>query len=87
MPHKHNESCRDKIAKAQYKVTNWPLYNDALRRRGNFTMYFTADAIASWRPARTGKRGRPREYSDAALDAILMIRQVFHRFCRIKKNQ
>jgi len=78
MPYKFNESRRDKITKAKYKVMNWPDYNNALRQRGDFTMYFTEEAIAGWRPTRTGKRGRPQEYSDVAIEATLLIRQVFH---------
>jgi len=78
MPYKFNESRRDKITKAKYQVTNWPEYNAALRKRGDFTLYFSEEAIAGWRPARTGKRGRPQEYSEAAINATLLIRQVFH---------
>jgi len=61
MPYKFNESRRDKITKAKYKVTNWPEYNAALRKRGDFTLNFTEEAIAGWRSERTGKRGRPQE--------------------------
>jgi hypothetical protein len=78
MPYKHNESGRHKIEKVRYKVTNWPEYNDALRRRGDFTIWFTEDAIAKWCPAKTGARGRPREYSDVAIETAMFIRQVFH---------
>lgn len=78
MPYKFNESRREKITKAKYKVTNWPEYNNALRQRGDFTMYFAEETIAGWRPKRTGRRGRPQEYSDVAIEATLLIRQVFH---------
>ena len=79
MPYKFNESRREKIAKSKYKLTNWREYNEALRRRGDFTIYFTEDAIAGWRPAKAGKRGRPPEYSDVAIEATVLIRQVFHQ--------
>ena len=78
MPFKHNESRRHKIEKSHYKVTNWSEYNDALRRRGDFTIWFTEEAIAEWRPAKTGTRGRPQEYSDIAIETAVFIRQVFH---------
>jgi hypothetical protein len=78
MPYKFNESRREKIKKAKYKVTNWKEYNNALRKRGDFTMYFSENAIAGWRPEQNGKRGRPQEYSDLAIEATLMIRQVYH---------
>ena len=41
MPYKHNESRRNKFTKPKYKVTNWPEYNDALRQRGDITIWFT----------------------------------------------
>jgi hypothetical protein len=61
MPYKHSASRRHKFTKPKYKVTNWPEYNDALRRRGDLTIWFTEAAINEWRPAKTGARGRPQE--------------------------
>src|ERR1700732_4265003 len=78
MPYKHNESRRHKIEKARYKVTNWPEYNKALRQRGDITIWFTEEAFAAYRLAKTGARGRPQEYSDLAIETALFIRQVFH---------
>jgi Transposase DDE domain len=78
VPYKHNENRRHKFTKPKYKVTNWPEYNAALRRRGDITIWFTEDAIAAWRPAKTGARGRPQEYSDVAIETAIFIRQVFH---------
>jgi len=59
-------------------VTNWPEYNEALRQRGDITIWFTEEALATWRPAKTGVRGRPQQYSDLAIETTLFIRQVFH---------
>ncbi|MGZ3235950.1 MAG: IS5 family transposase [Burkholderiaceae bacterium] len=78
MPYKFNESRRHKIKKSRYKVTNWHDYNNALRRRGDFTIYFTEDAIAGWHPKKSGARGRPRAFSDIAMETAGLIRQVFH---------
>ena len=78
MPYKHNESRRHKIKKSRYKVTNWHDYNNGLRQRGDFTIWFTEEAIADWHPAKTGARGRPQEYSDIAIETAVFIRQVFH---------
>lgn len=78
MPYKHNENRRHKFSKPKYKVTNWTEYNDALRRRGDITIWFTEAAINEWRPAKTGARGRPQEYSDHAIETAILIRQVFH---------
>ncbi|MES2354846.1 MAG: IS5 family transposase [Pseudomonadota bacterium] len=78
MPYKYNESHRDKIKKSRYRVTNWRHYNNALRRRGDITIWFTSEAIAAWRPAKTGLRGRPQEYSDLTMEAAGFIREIFH---------
>ena len=78
MPYKHNESRRHKITKTRYKVTNWPEYNAALRRRGDFTIWFTEEAIVGWHPAKTGAKGRPVKYSPIAIETAGFLRQVFH---------
>ncbi len=78
MPYKHNESRRHKFEKAKYKVSNWSEYNDALRKRGDITVWFTDKAIDAWVPERVpGQKGRPVEYSELAIECCLMIRQVF----------
>ena len=77
MPYKFNESRCHKIKKALYKITNWAEYNDALRNRGDITIWFTQEAVDKWHPAKTGRRGRPQEYSDHAIDTAILIRQVF----------
>ena len=50
MPNKHNDKCRHKVKKVYYKVKNWQKYNDALRKRGNITVWFTEEAIQAWIP-------------------------------------
>lgn len=48
-----------------------------LRRRGSPTVWFTADAIATWRAApRTTPEGLP-PYSDLAITTALTLRTVF----------
>lgn len=77
MSFKHNASRRDKFTKAQYRVTNWAEYNEALRRRGDVTVWFSEDAVAGWRAARSGKCGGQRRYSDLAIETCLTLRVVF----------
>lgn len=48
-----------------YKTRNWPAYNEALKRRGSLTIWF--DPTMTWQAAPTGKRGRQRDYGDAAI--------------------
>ena len=54
-----------KLTPPTYKTTNWPSYNEALKCRGSLTIWF--DPAMIWEGAPTGKRGRPRSYSDAAI--------------------
>ena len=77
MPNKHNDKRRHKFKKAAYKVKNWAEYNDALRKRGDITIWFTEEAIRSWVPENTGKKGRPQKYSDLAIETCLFLRLVY----------
>jgi len=52
-----------------YKTTNWPTYNDALKRRGALTIWF--DPEMRWDAGPTSKRGRQPTYSDAAVQTCL----------------
>ena len=70
MPNKHNDRYGHKFKKATYKVTNWPEYNDALRKRGDITIWFTEEAITAWTPEKTGGRDRPKKYSELAIRSI-----------------
>lgn len=77
MPFKHNASRRDKFAKATYWVTNWTDYNEALRQRGDVTVWFSEDAVFGWSAPRAGKRGGQQRYSDLAIETCLALRVVF----------
>ena len=79
MPYKANEPRRHKIPRARYKIENWAEYDAALRRRGSLTVWVTPEAIAAWAPAQTGRRGRPRDYSDIAIETWAMLRLAFGR--------
>ena len=68
MLYKRNESRHHKIRRTRYKVTNWREYNNALRLRRDFTIWFTEEAIAKWCPAETGARDHPQEYSVVAVE-------------------
>lgn len=62
---------RDKFEKAKYRVTNWPEYSEALRQRGDATVWFSEDAVFGWCAPRSGKRGGQRRYSDLAIETCL----------------
>jgi hypothetical protein len=55
VPFKANAARRHHIPKQRYRVTNWAEYDASLRQRGSLTVWFTEEAIASWRaePRRT----------------------------------
>lgn len=64
--------------KIQYRVTNWPEYDRALVRRGRLMIWFDEEFLREhWRPAPTGRRGAPFQYSDSAIQALLTLKAVF----------
>ena len=63
--------------KAQYRVSNWSDYDQALVQRGDLTIWISPDAIAAWTPSPTGQRGGQRRYSDLAIETALVLRLVF----------
>lgn len=77
MPHKFNEDRRHKIPRQKFKVTNWPAYNESLRRRGDLTVWISDDALSQWAaPRRTSRGGQPK-YSDLAITMCLTLRVVY----------
>ena len=74
MPYKANENRRHKIPKVRYRVENWAAYDAGMRRRGDLTIWVTPEAIASWTPPKSGRRGRPARYSDIAVEAGILLR-------------
>jgi len=61
-PHRHP---KDKTA---YRVKNWREYDQALRHRGDITLWMSQDAIGALTPPQTGKRGAQPVYADLAND-------------------
>ena len=62
-------------APTKYKTTNWSAYNEAQRRRGSLTIWFDPDM--EWIPPPTGRRGRQRCFSDAAIQTCLTMKVLF----------
>lgn len=64
--------------KKKYKVRNWKEYNQALVDRGKVLFWITEEAMSNWQEQRgTGKRGKPQQYSDTAIQTALTLQQVF----------
>ena len=70
-------------------MTNWPEYDRALQQRGSLTVWVTPEApeaLAAWHPPRAGQRGRPRDYSDVAIETGHLLRLAFGRPWRQTKG-
>lgn len=59
----------------RYRTTNWAAYNQALKHRGSLTMW--VDTSLQWMPEPSGKRGRQRQFSDAAIQFCLTMKTLF----------
>ncbi len=87
MPYKANEPRRHKTPRARYKVSNSLgallrsrlEYDRALQQRGSLTVWVTPEALAAWHLPHTGQRGRPRDYSDLAIETGHLLRLAFGR--------
>ena len=79
-PKKQNKGVKKN--KKQYKVRNWREYNQALVNRGNVELWVSEEALQKWvEDFKSGKkrnRGKPRLYSNSAIETALTIQQVFH---------
>ncbi|WP_264802466.1 transposase, partial [Acetobacter fabarum] len=64
-----------KPKRTRYRTTNWSSYNAALKKRGCLTVWF--DPSMNWEGLPTGRRGRQRSYSDAAIQACLTLKVLF----------
>lgn len=70
---------KKKTTRPLYRIRNWQHYNSALTQRGSLTLWVDQTAIDQWLCADTPtRRGRPLKYTDAAIQACLLLRQVFH---------
>ncbi|SDR45278.1 IS5 family transposase [Pseudovibrio sp. Tun.PSC04-5.I4] len=77
MPFTHNADRQHKFDKAQFKVTNWPQYNESLRRRGDITVWVEESVATSWFAPAGNRRGRPAKYSELAIETCLRVRSAY----------
>lgn len=74
------KSKRSKVSpkyKTKYRVGNWSEYDKALVRRGDLTIWFSPEALESWIPPKTGKRGRQKQFSEVAIETSLILGVIF----------
>jgi hypothetical protein len=77
MTEPHKRPHRHPTYKTAYRVKNWHEYDQALRDRGDITLWMSQDAIHAWTPPQTGKRGAQLVYSDIAIETALTLRLLF----------
>lgn len=78
MPNRYPKRSQYQYTKKSYRLRNWPAYESALRKRGDLTIWFSADAIKAWRAPASGTPGGQRLYSDLTIETALTVRSVFH---------
>jgi hypothetical protein len=67
-----------KRTKQAYRLRNWGQYNKALVRRGSLTFWISEDVLSAWHnTARTGRRGKPAEYTDTAILCMATLEEVY----------
>ena len=64
--------------KKRYRVGNWQAYEPALRARGDVTVWFAEEALRTWTPPPTRRRGGQPRYSNLAILTALSLRMLFH---------
>ena len=77
MTEPHKRAKRHPKYKTAYRVTNWRVYDQSLRNRGDITLWISQDAIDAWTPPQTGKRGAQPVYADVAIETALSLRLLF----------
>ncbi len=67
------------MAKKAYRVRNWKQYNKALVQRGSINFWINEEVAKKWYnlEINPSSRGRPKIYSDIAIEACLIIGRLF----------
>ena len=58
-------------------MTNWSSYDRSLVNRGDITLWLSDDVLQSWNHCPKQTFGRPRLYSDLAIENALSLRLIF----------
>ena len=76
MPYKLKEAVRHKFSKKFYNKRDWKAYDACLIKRGSLTIWFNEEVISKWNmnDCDNKKRGRPRLYSDLAIETCHTLR-------------
>ena len=76
MTQPHHQNRHPKYRK-KYKIHNWRAYERSLINRGDLTLWLSEDVIESWNSDLGQRLGRPKIYSDLAIEAALTLRLLF----------
>lgn len=72
-----------KPTKKTYRIRNWKEYNQGLVNRGSLTIWISSDAADGWyNQELSGGRGASDIYSDAAIECVLRLKEVYHQKLR-----
>ena len=74
---KSGSTRRTNSKKARYKLGNWHEYNESLVKRGSITLWISEEDISAWKPGDSKKRGGQFQYTDGAIECMVMVRSVF----------
>lgn len=67
-----------KRTKRQYRLRNWSEYNKALVERGSLSVWLSEDVLSTWHnQTRASRRGKPADYSDAAILCMATLTEVY----------
>ena len=72
--------------KAKYRAANWAAYDRALVQRGDVTVWFSPDAVATWEPAGLARRRGQLKYPDLAIETALTLRLIFNLPLRLAEG-
>ena len=66
--------------KTKYRIRNWAMYNESLKKRGSITLWISKDVLQAWKatPGAVRRRGGQKRYSDGAIECLLMVKGVYH---------
>lgn len=65
------------MAKKAYRVRNWKDYNNSLIARGSIHLWISQDALSKWEYQGKRNPGGIKRFSDTAIQACLVIKEVY----------
>lgn len=65
------------MAKKAYRVRNWKHYNNSLIARGSIHLWISQDTLSNWEYQGKQKPGGVKRFSDIAIQACLVIKEVY----------